>query len=213
MSINLIENDPILLAMAKGDILWGDLLDDEKSQSQSPILLSRKDIWTTFPVKLIPLGSGEDGAERHAVMWNHSRVAEIAEIAVDWDECKTRNSLLSALKACKKWSVELSSRPDCICVIRMVFYGHRRNPNAPRVAPLTSISDIHKLFPAVTYDIGNNLYSIELHEKRTTKMSEIKGYDASQEIAGNLLQALKASIHWRVLSSVLPGEVCRIEML
>jgi len=176
-------------------------------EMQTPILLSRKDIWTTFPVKLIPLGSGEDGAERHAVMWNHSR------IAVDWDERNTRNSLLSALKACKKWSVELSSRPDCICVIRMVFYGHRRNPNATRVAPLTSISDIHKLFPAVTYDIGNNVYSIELHEKRAKKMSEIKGYDALQEIAGNLLQALKASIHWRVLSSVLPGEVCRIELL
>ncbi len=191
-TMNLIESDPILSAMAKGDIPWGDLLLDE----QPPILTTRKDIWTKFPVKLIPLGSGEDGAERHAVMWNTTRFADN----------ETRKRLFASLNASKKWRVEQSFRSDCICVIRMVFQGSQsKSPN--------TLADLHKLFPAVTYSLGGNMYSVELHENRVKKLSDLQGYDVTSEVSYRLLQSLKQSSSWRVLPSILPCEVCRIQAL
>jgi len=192
-TMNLIDSDPILSAMAKGDIPWGDLLLDE----QPPILTTRKDIWTTFPVKLIPLGSGGDGAERHAVMWNTTRAVADNE---------THKRLLASLNACKKWRVEQSFRSDCICVIRMVFQGSQSKS-------LNTLADLHKFFPAVTYSLGGNMYSVELHEKRVKKLSDLQGYDVTSEVSYRLLQSLKKSSSWRVLPSILPCEVCRIQAL
>ena len=42
-----------------------------------PVTLNlRKDIWTHFPVIVVPLGRGTDGAERHAIVWNRKKLSE-----------------------------------------------------------------------------------------------------------------------------------------
>lgn len=209
-TVDLIANDPILAAMAKGDIPWGDLL---ISQKDVPILKTRKDIWTTFPVKLIPLGADTDGAECHAVAWNYARFT--SDMALQDCENSMRENLLCALKASTKWVVETTDCKQCICVIRMVFHGYQPAKTL-RIPALKALADIYKFFPAVVCalnnGVNNGIHTIELHSKRIEKMSEIKGRDVSEEVRGELLHALKSSSSWRVLPARLPCEVCRIEM-
>ena len=209
-TIDLIASDPILSAMAKGDIPWGDLLISHE-ETATPVLKTRKDIWTTFPVKLIPLGTGDDGAERHAIAWDYTRFR-----SGNWldYERSTRERLYRGLEASKKWVVEPATpRNDYICVIRMVFEGYQPTELCNQGPALTTLADIYNFFPAVTYKMSNNTHSIELHSKRLKKMSEIKGYDVTCEVEQELISALKASIRWRVLVAKLPCELCRIEML
>jgi len=216
-TVDLIANDPILAAMAKGDIPWGDLLISSKDDN-APVLRTRKDIWTAFPVKLVPLGTGACGAERHAVAWDYMR--RTSDTNLRESENSTRERLLSALRASTKWVVETTTCKYCICVIRMVFNGYQPT-NIPQGPTLKAIADIYKFFPAVVYSVNggvnngvnNRMYSIELHSKRIEKLSEIKGYDVSEEVRSELLHALKDSGSWRVLSTRLPCEVCRIETL
>ena len=214
-TVDLIANDPILVAMAKGDIPWGDLLISSKDDN-APVLKMRKDIWTAFPVNLIPLGTDADGAERHAVAWDYARFTSDTNLRES--ENSTRERLLSALQASTKWVVESMTCKYCICVIRMVFNGYQPTERR-RGTTLKAIADIYKFFPAVVHSVNNGAnngsngaYSIELHSKRIEKLSEIKGYDVSEEVRSELLCALKASNSWRVLSARLPCEVCRIEI-
>ena len=206
-TVDLIANDPVLAAMAKGDIPWGDLL---ISQNEATLLKTRKDIWKAFPVKLIPLRTDVDGAERHAVAWDYARFTYNRGLREY--ENSTRERLLNALKASTKWVVETTTSRYCICVIRMVFHGYRPEEGSTAIT-LNALADIYKFFPVVVYVLNGGLYSIELHGKRMEKLSEIKGYDTSEEIRSELLHALKDSSSWHVLPARLPCEVCRIEML
>ena len=206
-TVDLIANDPVLAAMAKGDIPWGDLL---ISYKDVPILKTRKDVWKAFPVKLIPLRTDMDGAERHAVAWDYARFT--SNMGSQGYEKSMRGSLLNALKASTKWVVETTVSRYCICVIRMVFHGYRpeEETKANRASTLNALTDIYKFFPAVVYALKSGVYSIELHSKRMEKLSEIKGYDTSEEVRSELVEALKNSSSWRVLPAKLPCEVCRI---
>jgi hypothetical protein len=205
-SVDLIANDPILAAMAKGDIPWGDLL---VSRNEAMLLKTRKDIWMTFPVKLIPLGIDTDGAERHAVAWDYERLT--SNMGQQELESSMRKRLLCALESSTKWVVESTRCTYCICIIRMVFHGYKP-AKSPQLPSLQTIGDIYKFFPAVVCALNNGTHSIELHSKRIAKMSEIKGYDVSEEVRGELLCALKSSSSWCVLPTRLPCEVCRIKM-
>jgi hypothetical protein len=142
-SENLVVNKPVFLcdpeyvALMRGDLCWGDIecppsttpkenLDEDWYWSV-PALKLRRDIWDHFPVTVVPLGSGEDGAERHAIVWHRKNLAmwraERSEDMHEWmhyDAIQERR-LLKALRASPRWTVEPAQTPDQICVIRMNF--------------------------------------------------------------------------------------------
>jgi hypothetical protein len=129
--------DPEYLALASGKMCWGDVecppsttpkenLDEDWYWTM-PVLKLRRDIWDHFPVTVIPLGSGEDGAERHAVVWHRKNLAmwraERAEDMHEWMhyEAVQERRLLKALHASNRWTVEPAQTADQVCVIRMNF--------------------------------------------------------------------------------------------
>lgn len=142
-------NDPLLLAMASGEYLWGDLMYDttpprspttevevtydlpaempEDWDLEFPSLRLRKDIWENFPVTVAPLGAGPDGAERHAIAWHRKNFEEWRnERTEDGYEALnyrdiTEYRLFKCLNASKYWAVEDPLTDDMICVIRMNF--------------------------------------------------------------------------------------------
>ena len=212
---NSLLSDPIYLSMGDHTKSWGDMFYLETNAT--PVLMTRKDIWTQYPVFLVPLGSGSDGAERHALLWDPSRLT-------NW---KTTDDamvirLRKALADSPKWVVESPLREDHICVIRMVYKtqnqdrNQERNMNQKRLYPiprLSTLKDIYKHYPVVSHPIHNNqIHSIELYKNRIRMLSNIKGYDVTEEMKEQILDALRASASWRVLRAELPSEVCRLEM-
>lgn len=186
-----------------------------------PILSLRKDIWTHFPVILMPLGTGSDGAERHAVMWHRKRLVAWRESRSadfqEWSdyEAITEYRLLKCLRASARWVVEPAQTDAHICVIRML-YGDQapeltivQRVAQEHIPVLTCLNDIKLYFPVVWHKLSDNsnakLYSIELYEKK------IVGDRA--EVVQKLEKALRASGSWRVLRAA-PGskEICRLEM-
>jgi hypothetical protein len=95
--------------------------------SMYPVLSLRKDIWTHFPVILVPLGKGNDGAERHAVAWHRKRLALWRGFRpqsygewMDFEEC-IEDRLMKSLRLSARWVVEPPQSEDQICIIRMLY--------------------------------------------------------------------------------------------
>jgi len=97
---------------------------------------SRKEIWETFPVCVVPLGADCTGAERHAVSWHFKnlrdwRVDPVARqdgghgpnSKEEYDDYQNVQEyfLIETLKRSSKWTVEHPLTNDQICVIRMKF--------------------------------------------------------------------------------------------
>ena len=143
-------DDEFYAAMNSGTISWGDLcleappsaFDDYQAQElefgwdlEIPQLKLRKDIWENFPVVVEAMGTGADGAERHAIRIHRKNWAEWRETKAesfddwqDWD-MNTEFRLMKALNACRAWTVEKSTEPGTFAVIRMNFV-----PQLPAVA-------------------------------------------------------------------------------
>ena len=190
------------------------------SNVPSQVFSSRKDIWENFPVSLVQLGRGSDGADRHAVVWNRKNLVEWRKTSpfTDWSmyEIQEENRLLKEISKSTKWTVEPPIADNQICVIRMEF-GQKKHSSKDifyrqnNVPILTCLKDIMTFFPMTVYHEqaaidDQKVYSIELSSK---KLQEI-GY-MGQTIRTNILRALKATTAW----SVLPGttnELCRIQM-
>jgi hypothetical protein len=92
-----------------------------------PELRLRKDIWENFPVEVKPLGAGEDGAERHAIIWHRKNLADWRESrtscfeeADNYESC-CEYRLMKCLFANPRWTVEKPINTNQICVIRMNF--------------------------------------------------------------------------------------------
>lgn len=139
-------NDEFYVAMNAGVINWGDLCLEAPSPAfvedkveykshaldfgwdlEIPQLKLRKDIWENFPVIVEALGTGADGAERHAIRihrknWSEWReeMAENFDDYLNWD-CNTEFRLSKALESCRFWTVEESDDPNTFAVIRMNF--------------------------------------------------------------------------------------------
>ena len=186
----------------------------------------RKDIWTHYPVIVVPLGRGTDGAERHAIVWNRKKIANMrASMPTDtWSQYETtqHDQLIQALQAGAKWTVEKATNPDHICVIRMKYKMHNKpasNYEAPLVRSpiLTRLTDIKAHYPVVWHAVegANKTFALELHRKAIAARAETagKGVDIEDQTVGLLMRALKASTAWRVIQPVLDGEFCRLEML
>lgn len=175
-------------------------------------------------MSLIPLGKNEQGAERHAVVWNRKDLVEWRQTCPDpnnWHmyETAVESFLLSELRRSTKWIVEPGQKEDQLCVIRMVFKSATAKNDSPafvsmrNVPTLTRLTDIKEFFPMVIWrevDLQNNKksYSIELSNKK------LKGLDnqAIQNITNNLLNSLKASTAWK-LTLGSTNELCRIDMV
>lgn len=129
-------------------------LPDPDADWVCPKLVLRKDIWTHFPVTLIPKGVDAGGAERHSVQWHRDRLAE-SRTSSDFDEDVEiiERRLLKALEASSKWDVlpaeqrgyvtivaetalagALTAQKE-ICILRMNFV-----PDAP-AAPAPASTD------------------------------------------------------------------------
>lgn len=188
-----------------------------------PSLTFRKDIWTHFPVIVVPLGRGTDGAERHAIIWNRKKLSELRTSTKPeaWLQYETaqHEQLVKCLQACNKWAVEMASNPDHICVIRMKYKMNNKpasNYETPIIhSPvLTRLTDIKAYFPVVWHALPNAVktFALELHHNDIAKMTVTRGQDVEDQIVGLLMRALKASTAWRVLQPE-GNEFCRLEML
>jgi hypothetical protein len=182
---------------------------------RKPSLRSRKEIWETFPVSLMQLGRcPNDGAERHAVVWNRKKLVHWRETCTNpnaWFlyEKSVEAELLAELQRSNKWCVEPRQRPDQICVLRMVFqktptsWNRLMQPYTECVPILTRLKDIRTFFPMVTFqeeDPNSKTYSIFFQSKHVQDPSCV---------SYNLYKALQASTAWTVLPSE-GEELCRI---
>ena len=193
-----------------------------------PLLRQRKDIWAQFPVNLVPLGRGDDCAERHAIVWNRKKLLESRAVLPEdlWMtfESTIESHLLQALRASPSWSVEPAQTNKQLCVIRMSF--PRDIPSKSTdvttersITPLlTCLNDIKRFFPVVWHCVdennneGKKRYTIELHHTAIKELSAALGYNAEKNIQTLLLTALHASTSWTVHPSETADEVCRLTM-
>lgn len=187
----------------------------------------RKDIWSKFPVIVVPLGRGTDGAERHGIVWHRKKLIFLrAALPLEaWQsyESVQQLNLIESLRLGKRWTVETSMHPEHICVIRMKFPSvtpPAANYESPAIRSpvLTRLSDIKLHFPVVWHDVSlpnatKKTFSIELHHATLHRLSKQRNCDAEDQIVGLLMRALKASTAWRVLQPETDAEFCRLEML
>jgi hypothetical protein len=152
--------DQLIEMMDDGSITWGDLLIEgppapvahdpappmpEDWDLEFPVLTLRKHIWENFPVTCVPLGSGADGAERHAIVWHRKNLTEWREDALSWEEWMdfqkiTHYRLMKCLEASNRWTVEPPRRrSDDICVIRMNFAPKDEDAATPVAPPATAL--------------------------------------------------------------------------
>jgi hypothetical protein len=202
-----------------------------------PDLVMRKDIWTNFPVTLIPLGKDESGAERHSVQWHRKNLVDGRDEA-DFNEYveRTERHLLKALNASSKWDVldseteewfvpgkDLGEIRKEICIIRMIFLPSTAEavmePEATEVSEpshgpkpvLKKLNDIKLYFPVVWHsqppEAGHPIYALEIHGKQARD----RGLDMAT-LKPDLMAALRQSTAWRVLAGNKPTEVCRLEL-
>lgn len=187
----------------------------------------RKDIWSKFPVIVVPLGRGTDGAERHGIVWHRKKLTSLratlpSEAWQSYESIQQAN-LIESLRVGKRWTVEASVHPEHICVIRMKFPSvtpPAANYEMPSVRSpvLTRLSDIKLHFPVVWHDVSlpnatKKTYGLELHHTTLHRLSKERNCDAEDQIVGLLMRALKASTAWRVLQPETDAEFCRLEML
>jgi hypothetical protein len=153
--------EQFMAAMNSGAISWGDLCLEmpptktRRPQAQAeqakqlefgwdleiPQLKLRKDIWENFPVTVEALGTGADGAERHAIRVHRKNWSEWRQThAVDYDDwlnwdANTEFRLMKSLESCRSWTVEESTDRNTFAVIRMNFVPKTEEPVAAAPAP------------------------------------------------------------------------------
>lgn len=168
---NNLPMDDFYTLMASHTISWGDLCmdyvapvssaeaepttpkDDEPVRDMEfcweydvPTLNKRKDIWENFPVSLIPLGAGPDGAERHAIVWHRKNYEEWRQTrSRDFDEWMdydiiTPHLLFKALGASKYWTVEDSTADGQVAVIRMNFVSKDETAGTEVILPTVTLA-------------------------------------------------------------------------
>ena len=123
---------------------------------ECPDLRLRKDIWTHFPVTVVPLGRSTDGAEHHSVQWHRERLLAGRDDP-DFESYveDVQRRLLKALEASPKWDVlpaekhgliELTRETPTygaltasseICILRMVFAAEDASASASASAPVS----------------------------------------------------------------------------
>ena len=230
----IAEIEAEMLAELESERLQGELDKFDDEEWTMPVLNLRKDIWENFPVNVKPLGTGRDGAERHAVEWHRKNLREWREKSFEeggpenydvWMDYQTvqERRLMVALGCSSRWIIESATCDDQICILRMIFSeSAEASVVAPppvartythRVARLNCLNDIKEFYPVVWKKIeGTNTVALELYGKKIREISDSMGCDQTETIREGLLDALRTSDAWRVLRGVGGREVCRLEM-
>ena len=181
-----------------------------------PMLLTRKDIWTFFPVTVVPLGSDENGAECHAIEWHTKNLRTWIRL---WNIPRflIHEHLKTALKASTKWYVDPPRTSSMLCVIRMRFKAAIPDRVEQTVPTLTCLNDMKQYFPVVWHAVPTKteypIYSVELYANQMAKMTKAAGYDITEKVRKELTAALKASPAWIVLEAQTKDEFCRVQMV
>lgn len=180
-----------------------------------PILNLRKDIWTHYPVNLVPLGKGSDGAERHAIVWHRKRLqmwrVNYPKQYDSWltFETWTKFRLFHSLRNSAHWIVEPANEESQLCVIKMLYGNQAPKPVLlpinEALPNLTCLNDIKDYFPVVWHkqeeSNGQQCYSIELYSKKLKEAKALFGYDLTEICKERLVASLKASTAWKVTSN------------
>jgi hypothetical protein len=108
-------------------------LPDDDADWMCPELVLRKDIWTHFPVTLIPLGKDAGGAERHSVQWHRVKLTQ-SRTSSDFDEdiATIERRLLKALTASSKWDVLPAEQRGYVTIV----------PETPLTGEITAVREI-----------------------------------------------------------------------
>ena len=179
-----------------------------------PLLLTRKDIWTFFPVTVVPLGSDANGAECHAIEWHMKNLRSWIKL---WNMPRlvAYDHLMAALKSSRKWYVDPPRNGNMLCVIRMRF--RAAIPTPVETPFLTCLNDIKHYYPVVWHPVASSteypVYSVEIYANLLAKMTKAAGYDVTDKVKKELAIALKASPAWIVLDGVEKQEFCRLQMV
>ena len=106
---------------------------DPDADWECPELVLRKDIWTHFPVTLIPLGKDVSGAERHSVQWHRVKLSQ-SRTSSDFDEdiATIERRLLKALEASTKWDVLPAEQHGYVTIV----------PETPQTGEITAQREI-----------------------------------------------------------------------
>ena len=175
-----------------------------------PLLLMRKDIWTLFPVTVVPLGSDANGAECHAIEWHMKNLRR-------WNMPRVvaYDHLMNALRSSRKWYVDPPRDGNMLCVIRMRF--RAAIPTPVETPSLTCLNDIKHYYPVVWHPVVSSseypVYSVEIYANLLAKMTKAAGYDVTEKVKKELAAALKASPAWIVLDGVEKQEFCRLKIV
>jgi hypothetical protein len=200
-------NDP---SKKWGDIFWKDIQEMEHAEMAAiPKLVYRKDIWTNFPVHVIPLGSDENGAECHKIVWNRNRLeSEIQNVARSTIESR----LMKALKNSERWTVHPSRSTDSLATICMKFKNATNSEDIShqQIPTLKHIYDIKKYFPVVWHQLEPNMYGLSFHLKNLENYGKRKGLENRNTMIVQMLQALQSSTAWRVLYYPNDKYFCRL---
>jgi hypothetical protein len=181
-----------------------------------PLLITRKDIWTFFPVTVVPLGSDENGAECHAIEW-HTKNLRQWMLLWNIPRFRIHQRLMTSLEASTKWYVDPPRTDSMLCVIRMRFRAAIPDRVEQTVPTLMCLNDVKQYFPVVWHRLPTSseypIYSVELYANQIATMTKSAGYDITAKVKKELTTALKASPAWRCLDAEAKNEFCRLQIM
>lgn len=235
----LFGDDPILKALAEGEVLWGDLmvgLNDGAAErprvaptrkSPSPRLVSpnpernalqgfrtpdlrlRKGIYENFPVVVNELSNG-----LYEITWNKKNIEDWRkQRAMSWDEFQEYElySELRLIHSLRKHAdrYELMPPTNKDQIVRIRMLEAEPVFRGPK---LMRLNDIKAHFPIVWHKVEGRAGETTYGlELRGDFLRKVSKAEAA-EVQKGLMEALRASRAWMVLPPAEKGEACRIEM-
>ena len=239
--INLFGNDPLMMALAKGEVLWGDLMMDlevgttrRPMKSKSPTRKSSKPRLITPNVERnalegyktpnlqlrkgiyenFPVIVNELGAGVYEIKWHVKNLEDWRkERAMSWEEYQEYElfSELRLIHSLRKHADRYELMPPTN-KDQIVRFKMLGAEQAFRGPKLMRLNDIKTHFPVVWHKVEGRIGEATYGlELRGDFMRKASKAEAAVVQQG-LLDALRASRAWMVLPPTEKGEVCRIEM-
>lgn len=231
-------NDPMLAAMKRGDMLWGDLMtapgagmprrtasppptlspwsieDEALEDYVTPRLGHLEDLRRHFPIDIVKVPRRDNA---YAVRFNRDALMEMRNAAnISWDaameyEAFQEYRLLHALRAhADLFRLEKPSSKDDVVIVHLI----EKPAPAMRVPELRRLSDIKDKYPGVVVwrkvegRKGESTYALEV--MRTFERSNPP--HVVDRVLHELKMALETSKFWHVLPAHDRSEWVRLEM-
>jgi len=236
--MNLIGDDPLMLKLAEGKVMWGDLLyapapspasaTRSNKRHSSPKALSfnaereylddyivpdltmRKGIWEHFPVIV-----NQIGPNLFEIVWHKANLKEWRQSrSASWDEFQEYETyaefrLIHALRQMPhKYKLLPSKKESQIILFEMVGAVAEPVFKGPK---LLRLNDIKAHFPIVWHPAPGRAGETTYAIELRGDFMRKTGQAGTKAMSNELVAALRASPAWHVLPPTA-GEVCRIEM-